>query len=92
MAITEELSLEIERRIVELLQEARKEQGLSELEWGRRAYPEIADPRRKIQALKNNQGNGQPQRLRVGDMTRLAKAIGCDPVRIYSKVLDEKNL
>ncbi|MBO4300946.1 MAG: hypothetical protein J5861_05010 [Desulfovibrio sp.] len=55
-----------------------------------RAYPEISDPRRKIQALKNKQGNGQPQRLKEGDMTRLAKALECDPVRIFSKALDEK--
>ena len=92
MKITEELALEVERRIIEMLQELRKEKGLSELEWGKLAYPEIADPRRKIQALKNNQGNGHPQRLKVGDMTRLAKALDYDPVRLYSKALDEKKL
>lgn len=90
--MNEELAVEVERRIIEILQEVRKERGLSELEWGKRAYPEIADPRRKIQALKNNQGNGQPQRLKVGDMTRLAKALGYDPVRLYSRALDEKKL
>ena len=90
--MNEELALEIERRIVELLQDIRKERNLSELEWGKLAYPEISDPRRKIQALKNRQGNGQPQRLKVGDMTRLARALGYDPVRLYSRALDEKNL
>ena len=92
MELTEELAVEVERKVFDLLQEIRKEKGLSELEWGKKAYPEISDPRRKIQALKNNQGNGQPQRLKVGDMTRLAKALDCDPVRLYSKALDEKSL
>ncbi|WP_165073076.1 hypothetical protein [Desulfovibrio sp. ZJ200] len=87
-----EIAVQVERKIVELLDEKRNEKGLSEVQWGKIAYPDDKDPRRKIQSIRNKQSNGQPQRLRVQDLILLSKALGVDPARILTRAMDENNL
>lgn len=88
----ESIAVEIERIIIELMDNKRKEMGLSDAAWGTLAYPESKDPRRKIQSVKNPQSNGKPQRLNVGDMIRMAQPLGLEPSRLIAKALDEKNI
>lgn len=87
-----EVAVQVERKIVELLDERRAEKGLSEAQWGKIAYPEDKDPRRKIQSIRNKQSNGQPQRLRVQDLILLSKALEIDPARVLTRAMDENNL
>lgn len=87
-----EIAVQVERKIVELLDEKRGELGMSEVQWGKVAYPEDKDPRRKIQSIRNKQSNGQPQRLRVQDLILLSKALGMDPARVLTRAMDENNL
>ncbi len=87
-----EVAVRVERKIVELLDEKRNEMGLSEIQWGKIAYPDDKDPRRKIQSIRNKQSNGQPQRLRVQDLILLSKALGIDPARVLTRAMDENHL
>ncbi len=83
-----EVAVLVERKIVEILDNIRNEKGLSEAAWGKLAYPDDKDPRRKIQSIRNKQSNGQPQRIRVQDLILLSKALGEDPARVLAKAMD----
>lgn len=86
---TEEETQEVERKIVELLEEKRELQGVSRVEWGRRCYEgECSNPQAKIQAIvgKNKVG-AAPKRIGVGDLIKLSQALGHDPAQVLSAAL-----
>jgi hypothetical protein len=93
MNVTGAVALKIERDIIEKLDQIKRENGLTDEEWGRKAFKD--DPinfRRKIQNLKKPQANGNPQRLNVGDLVRLCAPLKKDPARILSDALGGNGL
>lgn len=74
--------IDIERVALDFLLKTRKEQGLSETEFGKLAFPEASDPRTKIHAMwaaKSNSGNRL--RLRLGDFCAMCLALGKNPAQ-----------
>lgn len=84
----EETMILLERLAVERLDEERKRLGLSEEALGTMAYPEAKSPRMKVQALRIKRGNGEPQRLRLGDFIALCEAMNLDPAKVIWEVKD----
>ena len=84
----EETMILLERLAVERLDEERKRLGLSEEALGTLAYPGAKNPRMKVQALRIKRGNGEPQRLRLGDFIALCDAMNLDPAKIIWEVKD----
>lgn len=89
VAMNEELQNMIERAIIEVLVERRKALGLSADELGRRVFHTASNARMKIQSLTQNQGNGKPRSLKVGEFVHISKALDLDPVRVLGKVLEQ---
>ena len=42
----------------------------------------------KVQALRIKRGNGEPQRLRLGDFIALCEAMNLDPAKVIWEVKD----
>lgn len=84
----EEMIVDIERRVMDILEEKRKALGLSETALGQLAYPNEPNPRQRIQALRIKRGNGKPQRLRLGDFVALCRALELEPGKILWKAVD----
>ena len=72
--------LNIERVALEWLLEERKKQGLTETEFGRLAFPELENPRGKINSIyQGKTASGKGLRLRLGDYCAMCKALGKNP-------------
>lgn len=84
----EDMMILLERLAVERLDEERKRLGLSEEALGNMAYPDAKSPRMKVQALRIKRGNGEPQRLRLGDFIALCEAMSLDPAKVIWEVKD----
>lgn len=91
-SISEEVSVKIERDILEYLDILKKEKGYTDERWGHEAFQGSRNGRRKIQNLKKPQANGQPQQLRVADFVRLCAPLGIDPAKVLTKALLENNM
>jgi hypothetical protein len=76
----------IERMAMEIFDESRKKQGLSEEALGKLAYPGEPNPRMKIQSLRIKRGHGKPQRLRFGDFWALCDALGRDASEVCAEI------
>ena len=60
--------VDIERKAIAYLDKIRQEEGITEAEWGKRAFPEAKNSRVKINSLRIPRTNtGEPLRLRLGD-------------------------
>jgi len=82
---TEKMVL-IERLAMEIFDEERKEQKLSEAALGEKAYTGEPNPRMKIQALRIKRGHGKPQRLKFGDFWAICEALGREPSEVCSEI------
>lgn len=86
--------LNIERVALEWLLEERKKKGMTETEFGSLAFPELENPRAKINALYQvKTGAGKNLRLRLGDYCAMCKALGKNPpeelFRLWNTVENE---
>jgi len=76
----------IERLAMEIFDEERKEQKMSEAALGEKAYEGEPNPRMKIQALRIKRGHGKPQRLKFGDFWALCEALGREPAEVCTQI------
>ena len=73
---------DIEKAALDKLLELRKASGMSETEFGMKAFPGIANPRNKISSLWSvKTKEGKPLRLRLGDFCAMCLALGKDPAQ-----------
>lgn len=76
----EQAIFDIEKAALDLLLKYRKESGLSETDFGKKAFPDIANPRSKINSLWSVKTvGGKPLRLRLGDFCAMCLALGKNP-------------
>ncbi|MCR4665814.1 MAG: hypothetical protein K5657_00775 [Desulfovibrio sp.] len=69
----------LENYIREALKNRKKELRLSDAALGRMAFPYMANPKGKVQALLVGQGTGEnrkPQTFRIGELFNLCEAMG----------------
>mgnify|MGYP001029330666 FL=1 len=73
---------DIEKAALDLLLQYRKESGMSETEFGKASFPDIANPRSKINCLWSvKTTGGKPLRLRLGDFCAMCLALGKNPAQ-----------
>ena len=73
---------DIEKAALDQLLSYRKKAGLSETDFGKLAFPDIATPRSKINSLWSvKTAGGKPLRLRLGDFCAMCQALGKDPAQ-----------
>jgi hypothetical protein len=85
--ITEEISVQIERDLVKALDDIKVEKGMTDAEWGDRAFDKEKAGRRKIQNLKQGL-----IRLRVGDFVKMSRALEAPTSRLFDRALDKNGL
>ncbi|WP_165072873.1 hypothetical protein [Desulfovibrio sp. ZJ200] len=74
--------LDIERVALDFLQKARKDAGLTEAEFGKRAFPESSNPWSKVHAMWNAKtATKKALRLRLGDFCSMCKALDKNPAQ-----------
>lgn len=79
--------LDIERKALEFLSEDRKKQGMTETEFGKKSFPNIENPRAKINAMYQvKTGSGKNLRLRLGDFCAMCQALGRNPAEELFKL------
>ena len=72
--------LDIERKAIERLNNLRRSAGISEGQLGESAFPEAANKRAKVNALRIPRSNtGSPLRFRLGDFCSICHALGKHP-------------
>ena len=86
--------LDIEKEALAYLAELRKTSGMTETEFGVKAFPDHANPRTRVNSIfqgKNTSGNAL--RLRLGDFCSMCLALGKNPAQelllIWSKINPE---
>ena len=84
--LTQDDVKDIEGALLEKLEQIRKEKGISD--WGRMAFPEAGSPVTKMRNFRN----GRKSILGVGDLIRLAQALGVDPSKLFASVLFDKKV
>jgi len=73
---------DVEREALKVLLEARQASGMSETEFGHKAFPDISNPRSKINSLWSvKTAGGKPLRLRLGDFCAMCQALGKNPAQ-----------
>lgn len=78
----EKSTVNIEKEAINHLEQIRGECGLTETQWGEKAFPYVKNKRIKISALKTPRKNtGEPLRLRLGDFCALCHALGRNPAQ-----------
>lgn len=79
----EKTILAIERKALEYLLEERKKQGLSETKFGKMAFPELENPRAKINGLYQlKTETGKNLRFRLGDFCAMCHALDKNPPEV----------
>ena len=74
--------VDIGRKAIAYLDKIRQEEGITEAEWGKRAFPEAKNSRVKINSLRIPRTNtGEPLRLRLGDFCAMCHALGRNPAQ-----------
>ena len=74
--------LAIERAALDFLLKARKEAGLTESEFGKKAFPESSNPWSKVHAMWNAKtASNKALRLRLGDFCSMCRALGKNPAQ-----------
>ena len=86
--LTQDDVKDIEGALLEKLEQIRKEKGSSSSDWGRMAFPEAGSPVTKMRNFRN----GRKSILGVGDLIRLAQALGVDPSKLFASVLFDKKV
>ena len=88
---TEEQAVQVERKIVEILDNRREFLDVSRAEWGRRAFgADTANSQAKIQAIVGKcRTNSPPKRVTVGDLVKLSQALELDANHILGAALLE---
>jgi hypothetical protein len=87
--LDEQGMLALESHIREVLEARRKEIKMTETELGAKAFPFVADSRRKIQGIRNKTGaGGKPQRLKIGEVMNLCEALGLEWAKVVWKAED----
>lgn len=86
--------LDVEKEALAFLLEARKASGMSETEFGQKAFPELANPRTKINSVfQGKNTGGKALRLRLGDFCAMCLALGKNPAQelllIWNKISQE---
>ena len=80
VAMKESSIFDIERDALGLLLKYRQESRMSETAFGKAAFPEVSNPRSKINSMwAVRTGCGKPLRLRLGDFCAMCKALKKDP-------------
>ena len=91
--LNEQDMLALESHIREILEARRKEIRMTETELGVKAFPFLADSRRKIQGIRNRSGKAsKPQRLKIGEVMNLCEALGLEWVRVVWKAEEATRL
>lgn len=82
---------DVEKEALDFLLEARLACGMTETEFGQKAFPDIPSPRSKINSLWSvKTAGGKPLRLRLGDFCAMCHALGKNPAQelllIWNKI------
>lgn len=88
---TEQLDL-LEKEIIEFLEQRAEKAGVSNAEWGRRAFgQEITKTQVKIQTILGKCGEKrQLKKLPFRDFIRLCQALGLDSSKVLASVMLDK--
>ncbi len=72
----------IERAALDFLLKARKDAGMTEAEFGQKAFPDNANPWSKVHAMWNAKtAQKKALRLRLGDFCSMCKALDKNPAQ-----------
>jgi hypothetical protein len=87
----EDLRMAIEETAMRLIDERRRQSKITIDTLASTLYPDkpIANARMMIQRLRLPQGDNGPRKMNLGEFVELSHAVGIDPVRALSTVLQE---
>ena len=74
--------VDIERKAMAHIDALREQCGMSEKELGEKSFPDVKNPRQKVNALRSARGlKGEPLRVRLGDYCAMCEALGRNPAQ-----------
>lgn len=91
---TEEQAVQLERKVIEILENKREDLNVSRAEWGRRAFGmDTANTQSKIQSIVGKlRSDGTAKRITIGDLLKLSQALEVDAAHVLSAALLESKI
>ncbi len=84
--LTPEDVKELEEALIAKIEEIREEKGITSAALGRMAFPEAGNAVTKMQNIRR----GRKETLTIGELIKIAVALGVDPVGLLSSVTFSK--
>lgn len=85
----EELQVAIEAKLIDMLDEKRKEKGMSVEEWAKSVYPGVSSGRMRLQHLRKPQSSGKRKRLLFSEFISMTLALGIHPATMVTLVMQD---
>lgn len=85
----EDLQVALEAKLIDMLDEKRKEKGLSVEEWAQSVYPGISSGRMRLQHLRKPQSTGKRKRLLFSEFVSMSIALGIHPATAVTLVMQD---